>query len=322
MDGQNPTIIPTICPRCQRRLGINIMPVPGVNVYNAQCPGCGSGIFINLGDGRYTRVAQHGPEIGESHPAPQAPPLSYSWEMSPALYKNLSPPKKPYTGFVLAGFLLLSVFLLMTMASISIVLMPTVHVDGSTTLSGTVFGEDGGPIPAANVSVLNANINTVSDSSGKYTLYDVPAGTQEITAEKSNYRVQTKTIYLYGPGDTTEGVNSVDFILTNGEGSERISDLWMFASFGIVGATLSLFSLVGGIHTFRRKYFSISLVGGMTGIIFSVIAGSILGFETYHSWLLFLAALGAIFITVGCRKEYRSNLEIIPAYASNDHSNQ
>jgi hypothetical protein len=67
---------------------------------------------------------------------------------------------------------------------------------------GTIFGNvtsDEGPIEGAEVSVVAANQSTTTDASGDYTLTNVPAGSDHVTASAGvSYLSDSQAVQVIG----------------------------------------------------------------------------------------------------------------------------
>ncbi|MFL5607118.1 MAG: carboxypeptidase regulatory-like domain-containing protein [Gemmatimonadaceae bacterium] len=64
---------------------------------------------------------------------------------------------------------------------------PTPRLSGTATLTGTVRGAGGRPLPDARVSVVDATGSSQTDSAGHFTLSNLPAGTQLIEVRRIGY---------------------------------------------------------------------------------------------------------------------------------------
>src|SRR5262245_46160331 len=73
-------------------------------------------------------------------------------------------------------------------------LLPSLAVaqDGRGRIVGRVIdGSSGAPIPGAQVTVEGTSITVIADWSGRYVLYEVPAGTQVVTVRMIGYQHKT-----------------------------------------------------------------------------------------------------------------------------------
>jgi len=87
------------------------------------------------------------------------------------------------------------------------------------TMTGSVTdAEDGSPIAGATVSA--GTRTTTTDTTGKYTVANVPPGTYEVTASKSGYESSTSTVTVVAGGTAT-----VNFSLT--EKPPVINPMWV-----------------------------------------------------------------------------------------------
>ena len=82
-------------------------------------------------------------------------------------------------------------------------------LSGQGTIQGTVKDTNNQPIQGATVSVEGTSLQATTNSQGYYQITDVPAGNKTVTASKSGYNSQSKTVTVVA-GQTT----TVDFSLT------------------------------------------------------------------------------------------------------------
>jgi hypothetical protein len=81
---------------------------------------------------------------------------------------------------------------------------PPTPLTGTATLSGIVRGTTGHPVPAAQVRVLDAAGSTLTDSAGRFSLPNQPAGTQIVEVRRIGYLLGMIPVELRS-GRTTEG---------------------------------------------------------------------------------------------------------------------
>jgi hypothetical protein len=67
---------------------------------------------------------------------------------------------------------------------------------GTASVSGTVVGETGRPMPGAQLRVLETAATTRTDSSGHFTMSGLPAGTQILEAKRVGYRIVQQPVQL------------------------------------------------------------------------------------------------------------------------------
>jgi len=88
------------------------------------------------------------------------------------------------------------------------------------TIQGTVKDTNNQPIEGATVSVEGTSLQTTTNSQGYYQITDVPAGTRTVTASKTGYNSQSKTVNVLA-GQTV----TVDFQLQLVTATGRISGI-------------------------------------------------------------------------------------------------
>ena len=97
---------------------------------------------------------------------------------------------------------------------------------GFGTVSGHVTASQSGEsLEGVAVSVGGTEITTVTDSNGDYTLSDVPAGLQEITAEIEGYYSLTNDVVLTADGLATSNF-SLSPVISSGTGKMRMVLTW------------------------------------------------------------------------------------------------
>jgi hypothetical protein len=81
-------------------------------------------------------------------------------------------------------------------------------ISGTGTVEGTVLDENGDPISGATVYIDgHPSIETTTDSLGRYTLNDVPAGTQSVIVIKDGYKRDSETVTVAeGQSTTTDDI--------------------------------------------------------------------------------------------------------------------
>jgi hypothetical protein len=67
---------------------------------------------------------------------------------------------------------------------------------GTASVSGTVLGETGQPMPGAQLRVLETAATTRADSSGHFSMSGLPAGTQILEAKRVGYRIVQQPVQL------------------------------------------------------------------------------------------------------------------------------
>src|SRR5688500_13112900 len=83
-------------------------------------------------------------------------------------------------------------FLTTLLLFLGIGLSPELGAAQTGTVTGVVTStQNGQPLPAAQVYIRTLDIGALTQSNGRFTLQDVPAGTHTVSAERIGYRVAT-----------------------------------------------------------------------------------------------------------------------------------
>jgi hypothetical protein len=73
---------------------------------------------------------------------------------------------------------------------------PLPLLTGSSSISGTVLGESGQPLPGVQLRVLETAATARTDSTGHYALSALPAGSQLLEAKRIGYRIVQQPVQL------------------------------------------------------------------------------------------------------------------------------
>ena len=82
----------------------------------------------------------------------------------------------------------------------------TAPLVGTATLTGTVRGTSGQPVPWAEVHVQGARSTGMSDAQGSFTLSGLPAGTHELEARRIGYEIAAASVELRSGATTSSDV--------------------------------------------------------------------------------------------------------------------
>ncbi len=107
---------------------------------------------------------------------------------------------------VLAGSLRSTGYSFRQLADQSYIIYKETSADNKTgrgSLSGTVFDEQGEPLPGTSILLAGTTLGTVTDLNGQYTLKQVPAGTHVIEARFISYETQQVSEVKVTGGKTT-----------------------------------------------------------------------------------------------------------------------
>lgn len=221
---------------------------------------------------------------------PACPRCMYQFS---SLLKDIGIKKKSEKPLI-AGILLIIVGILGLLVTVPIFacapLLEQIEIPVSASLEGNVTDISGNAIENATVTVLDKGISAKTDSNGSYKITGLSAGMKKIQISKVGY--QTKTVKLFLYGKTAE-----NFKLNSGTGAEPEEDktIELFAvlySCGIIFFICSIFVLLGGIYSLKRKHFGVCVVGAVLGLISPVLGiGTILSVVA----LIFLALSRAEF---------------------------
>lgn len=109
--------------------------------------------------------------------------------------------------------------------------------DEITTLSGLITATDGTPIPNASLTISGLNLLTTSDATGHYQFDAIPAGTYQITIEKTGYFPSTDEIILVASQPATRNFILLPMTTVTVEGRVTSADS---PTFGLAGATVTI----------------------------------------------------------------------------------
>ncbi len=223
------------------------------------------------------------------YPQHPAPPSVYSWELYPNVARELlkqRESKKP--AFIIIGvFLIITFALEFPIAGMLVYYGSSESLDfGDTlTIQGEVLAEDGNGLSGATITIIGTDLSTTSDTEGNYIIQDAPNGIWRIKASRAGYKEEIHKVLLQ------EGFSDeMDFNMERGSGSEESNDLWFFFSLAILMMMFSPFIVAGSFYSFKRKRFSVVLVGSILGI-FTMSPSLVLGFIPS---IFILGALGFI----------------------------
>ncbi len=223
------------------------------------------------------------------YPQQPTPPSVYSWELYPNVARELikqRESKKPV--FIIIGIFLIITFALeFPIAGMLVYYGSSEDLDfgGTLTIQGEVITEDGDGLPGVMITIIGTDLSAISDSEGNYWIHNAPNGIWRIKASRAGYNEKTHKVLLQ------EGFSErVDFHLEQGSGSEESNDLWFFFSLAILMMMFSPFIFAGSFYSFKRKRFSVVLVGSILGI-FTMTPSLVLGFI---SSIFIIGALGFI----------------------------
>lgn len=218
-----------------------------------------------------------------------------------------------------AGGLLLIVAVLGIASAIAFGFMGTFIMEGmegsfwensTGSMYGIVTDDKGVPLDNVTVSIVGqSGITDITNSEGRYTLYGVPLGEVEITAEKTGYKTLNYKRYLV-PDDTKITVGSEKWNTTDGsrqdlelpDGTGTVSidktpPIEAITSFFWVCVPImigvSVITLLGAVFALKRTNWPIAVIGAVCGI-FSVGA---------------VFALIALFILVISHEEFEGGIK-------------
>ena len=223
------------------------------------------------------------------YPPQSVPPSVYSWEIYPHMARGLiqqKESKKPI--FVIIGvFLIITFAMEFPIAGMLVYYSSSEGLDfgGTLTLQGEVRAEDGTGLSGARISIIGTDLSTISDAQGNYRIDNAPSGIWRVKASVTGYKEEAHKVLIH-PGFS----DTVDFHLEEGSGNEESNDLWFFISLAILMILFSPFIFAGSFYSFKRKRFSVALVGAILGI-FTMTPSLALGFMPS---VLFMGATGFI----------------------------
>ncbi|UCE38084.1 MAG: right-handed parallel beta-helix repeat-containing protein [Thermoplasmata archaeon] len=98
-------------------------------------------------------------------------------------------------------------------------------------ISGTVTDEDGEPISGVKVKLVDTTFSATTNENGDFTLTDMPAGTYDLSLEKTGYQDKTITGLTVTAGDdtklTTDSLTMIKIAEEDEEDGEEENYLWV-----------------------------------------------------------------------------------------------
>jgi len=247
----------TKCPYCGKYVIIEV-PDGATGLQTITCPNCGMKIKVNV----------------EEHETPNLPsPIENESPIHPTIRK-IKPSSKP----MLAGVLLLTVFLLGIVMGGIVLTHENVLSHGSGDYAGKIIDNNGHALKGVIVTIEKENISVTSDDNGEFFFENVSAGKHTIDLKKEGYVNIRAGIFVL----PIKSPIKPKFVMKKGEGTENEKGLILRAidALPVISTTIIIISflpLIGAIFCFMKKYFFIAIISSIAGI-FSIgfFIGSIL----------------------------------------------
>lgn len=174
---------------------------------------------------------------------------------------------------------------------------------GTLTLHGKVVADDGSNLSGVTVTIIGTNLSSISDENGNYTIRNAPNGIWRIKASLTGYNDEIHKVLIHSELEFTDTVN---FKLKEGRGRKEFNDIWFFLSLCILMIMFSSFIIAGSYYSFKRRRFSVVLVGAILGI-FTMSPPLVLWFIPsifMMSTLGFILSTSALIMTIMNRKAF------------------
>jgi hypothetical protein len=234
----------------------------------------------------------------------------YTWEIFPHLARNLIKPKedrKPILSLI-SVLLIITAALVYPMAGMYIFYGASEDVDfeGTFTMQGQVINNTEDGISGVFVEIEGTQYNTYTDSTGRYTIRNVPNGIRKVRLSADGYKEETNTLLLH-PDFGSE----IDFQMEKGNGTLEFNNLWFFFTISVLMVLFSIFTLYGAYFASKQKRFAVVLVGGVMGLL--IMAPSLL--FTFIPAVFTMGIFGSILGTTATimaitnRKAFSPNIE-------------
>lgn len=247
----------TKCPYCGKYVIIEV-PDGATGLQTVTCPNCGMKIKVNV----------------EEHEALNLPSTTENESPIHPTIRKIKPSSKP----MLAGALLLTVFLLGVVMGGVILTHENILSHGFGDYTAKVIDNDGHAIEGVVVTIEDENISVTSDENGEFFFENISAGKHVIDLKKEGYASIKAEIFVL---PIKYPIKS-KFVMEKGEGTENEKGIILRAinALPIISTAIIIISflpLIGAIFCFMRKYFFMAIISSIIGI-FSIgfFIGSIL----------------------------------------------
>jgi hypothetical protein len=284
------------CPACGNALAVLLAPSPPTQWFN--CPHCRSPVAVLV---------------------PRDPPVLYTWEVLPALYPALAPPRAPKWSArkVSANALALVAILAVVLAAVFgyyAVLAPT---PSHFTVTGTVYVSPafGTPTPVYGASVVaheegGATVSATTRSDGTFVLSGLHTGGVSVNITDPGFAPQTVEIFLstvYSAGQSGMSVVLLPGGLHNASTQSLTSYVNLETFVAAIGGGITILGFVAvlavyaAVVTRRDDRPAVGVVGGGAGLLAPVgIALLTLGtpFPILLAATAALAGVGAFILSI------------------------
>ncbi|HTW40263.1 MAG TPA: carboxypeptidase-like regulatory domain-containing protein [Thermoplasmata archaeon] len=247
-----------------------------------RCPTCGGDLRVELAAEPPTQWFPC-PHCHTPVPvvAPRDLPPLYSWEVLPGLYPELPRPRVPKWRVrrAAAAALLVVAVVSAGLAAGLVVAGWEAAQPARYTISGTVVGTSGAPIPGADVTLANdANQSTsaLTGFDGTFSFSNVPEGGVALNVSASGYA--PATVYTFVSNVYATQSTGLEVTLSPGTASNGTTtsltpfpDMEQFlASVGAAAVLLGIIALVAGfaaVATVREDRPPVGVIGGAAGLL-------------------------------------------------------
>jgi len=240
-----------------------------------KCPYCGKNVVVEVPDGVAGIQKTKCPNCGMIMKVEVTPKEeSVEGPLHPLVRQK--PSSKP----LIAGVLLIIVFLLGILMGASLLFSENEALRGLGSYRGIVVGEDKQPLEGVSIYLIEDSKRKVAETNkdGYFSIENLSAGKHRILVEKEGYISKNVTIGVF----PFKSIFREKITLMKGSGikNEKALSAWFFDILPIFSAAIILLSippLIGAIFCFLKKYAVVAIIGAVFGI-FSIgfIIGSIL----------------------------------------------
>ena len=246
----------TTCPQCGENYILDV-PDTSTGKYSTTCPKCGHAFQIDVGG-------------------------KYSWEdndektplIPPSLHFKPRTAKPKIAGVLLVITCLLGVLIWgsLYVNHEDIIKEASTSTPWKASLfQGSVVDETGVELGNVQVLLQTHNVSTSTDSTGHFSMKDIPWGYQTLILSKENYTPTHVHVFIFP--FHMEGLDQ-EYLLTRGTGEtpyeyddQLKTDIdTLIPRVSLVFIVFSLVALAGGICSFQRKFFPVALLGSLCGL--------------------------------------------------------
>ena len=162
-------------------------------------------------------------------------------------------------------------------------------------LNGVIKTEDGLPVKDVMVRIEGTNTSIRTDSTGAYTLDDVPVGLGTLTMTRAGYSAVSAEMFIETDRTFDQTIKDL------GEKTYNNSDVTLTRLYqcSIIYLVVGLFLLVGGFYAFKRKSYGVALFSAILGV-----GATIQFLNWYHICAAAIMCMIAVVLVWVSRREF------------------